>query len=113
MVDPTDSEELLSLVVSTRRHLQRRERVGIRLLSKDHRRAERSASETAPDPSGRSESEGEIFLESSPVSEARSLDELREAIGDCRRCKLWSGRTHLVFGVGNPKANLMFVGEGP
>ncbi len=44
---------------------------------------------------------------------ARTLEELREAIGDCRRCKLWPGRTHIVFGVGNPRAQLMFVGEGP
>ncbi len=41
------------------------------------------------------------------------LAELRAFIGDCRRCKLAGGRTHLVFGVGNPNARLMFVGEGP
>ncbi len=45
--------------------------------------------------------------------QAKSLEELRAAIGDCQRCKLCSGRTHLVFGVGNPNAKLMFVGEGP
>lgn len=44
---------------------------------------------------------------------ACGLAELRDAIGDCQRCKLWKGRTHLVFGVGNPKARVMFVGEGP
>ena len=49
----------------------------------------------------------------SPVFRAATLDQLRDAIGDCRRCKLSSGRTHLVFGVGNPNAELMFVGEGP
>jgi len=38
---------------------------------------------------------------------------LREEIGECRRCKLHEGRTHLVFGVGNPRAELLFVGEGP
>ena len=42
-----------------------------------------------------------------------TLDALRELIGDCRRCKLHSGRTKLVFGSGNPEAELMFVGEGP
>src|SRR5579885_3026124 len=41
------------------------------------------------------------------------LAALREAIGDCRRCKLAPHRTHLVFGVGNPQARLVFVGEGP
>jgi DNA polymerase len=38
---------------------------------------------------------------------------IRRDLGDCRRCKLAGGRTNLVFGVGNPSAELMFVGEGP
>jgi uracil-DNA glycosylase len=38
---------------------------------------------------------------------------IREEIGDCKRCKLAGGRTTLVFGVGDPSAELMFVGEGP
>jgi DNA polymerase len=42
-----------------------------------------------------------------------TLEDLRADIGDCQRCKLASGRTHLVFGVGNPKARIVFVGEGP
>jgi uracil-DNA glycosylase len=36
-----------------------------------------------------------------------------EDIGDCRRCRLHEGRTKLVFGVGNDKSPLVFVGEGP
>jgi DNA polymerase len=47
------------------------------------------------------------------VQKVESLEELRAEIGDCRRCKLCTGRTHIVFGVGNPHARLMFVGEGP
>ncbi len=46
-------------------------------------------------------------------AEPRSLDEIRSELGDCQRCKLCSGRTNIVFGVGNPKAELVFVGEGP
>ncbi len=42
-----------------------------------------------------------------------TLEALREFIGDCQRCKLAAGRTNLVFGIGNSKAELMFVGEGP
>ncbi len=42
-----------------------------------------------------------------------SLTRIREDIGDCKRCKLHKGRTKIVFGVGNPKAELVFVGEGP
>jgi DNA polymerase len=38
---------------------------------------------------------------------------LREEIGECSRCKLAGGRNKLVFGVGRPDAELMFVGEGP
>ncbi len=38
---------------------------------------------------------------------------IREALGACARCALAGGRTQLVFGVGNPRAELMFVGEGP
>lgn len=41
------------------------------------------------------------------------LDSLREEIGDCKRCKLCSFRTNIVFGVGNTQADLVFVGEGP
>jgi len=47
------------------------------------------------------------------IRAAESLEELRRELGDCRRCKLCSGRTNIVFGVGNPDARLMFVGEGP
>ena len=41
------------------------------------------------------------------------LDRVVEEIGDCKRCKLHRTRKHIVFGVGNPKARLMFVGEAP
>jgi uracil-DNA glycosylase len=42
-----------------------------------------------------------------------SLDAIRADLGDCRRCKLAPGRKNIVFGAGNPKAELMFVGEAP
>ena len=44
---------------------------------------------------------------------SRTLEDLERRIGDCRRCKLWRGRTRLVFGEGSPQARLVFVGEGP
>jgi uracil-DNA glycosylase family 4 len=47
-------------------------------------------------------------------SAAEALVGIREDIGDCTRCKLHAlGRTQVVFGVGNPEAGLMFVGEAP
>lgn len=42
-----------------------------------------------------------------------ALRALREDIGDCRRCKLSKGRTHLVFGEGDANARIMFIGEAP
>jgi uracil-DNA glycosylase family 4 len=42
-----------------------------------------------------------------------SLDEVRHHLGDCKRCGLCEGRNTIVFGSGNPRADLMFIGEGP
>jgi DNA polymerase len=42
-----------------------------------------------------------------------TLPQILADIGDCRRCRLHEGRHKLVFGVGNPAAPLVFVGEGP
>jgi uracil-DNA glycosylase len=47
-------------------------------------------------------------------SSADGLTAVRTEIGDCTRCKLHAqGRRQIVFGVGNPDADLMFVGEAP
>ena len=45
----------------------------------------------------------------SPVS----LQAIRSELGDCRRCKLHPYRTQIVFGIGNPQAKLVFIGEAP
>jgi DNA polymerase len=42
-----------------------------------------------------------------------TLLELEREAADCTRCPLAGGRTHVVFGMGNPQADLMFVGEAP
>lgn len=44
---------------------------------------------------------------------SESLEKIRKELGDCQRCKLGKTRKNLVFGVGNPEARLVFVGEGP
>jgi uracil-DNA glycosylase len=45
---------------------------------------------------------------------AQALRAIREDIGDCTRCRLAKqGRKQIVFGVGNPRAELMFIGEAP
>jgi uracil-DNA glycosylase family 4 len=44
---------------------------------------------------------------------AASLQAVRDDLGDCQRCRLAGGRKTIVFGQGNPEAELMFVGEAP
>jgi len=91
--------------------LERRQRVGIRTLARG------TPLEVKPVLAGKDNLLGgtvdDLFAENSAALQTQSLEELRAAIGDCQRCKLCSGRTNLVFGVGNPHAALMFVGEGP
>lgn len=48
-----------------------------------------------------------------PTPNSELLAKLRTDIGDCQRCRLGKTRTNLVFGVGNPDARIVFVGEGP
>lgn len=55
----------------------------------------------------------DVAIEPSVLAAVSSLEELRCEIGECQRCPLGSTRTTLVFGVGDPRARLMFVGEAP
>ncbi|MBL4818916.1 MAG: hypothetical protein JKY15_06785, partial [Deltaproteobacteria bacterium] len=59
----------------------------------------------------------EAGFELEPSAESKvvvqDLESLRQEIGDCKRCKLCASRQNLVFGVGNPNADLVFVGEAP
>jgi uracil-DNA glycosylase len=45
--------------------------------------------------------------------ELASIEELRRELGDCRRCHLAAQRKNIVFGEGNPRARIVFVGEAP
>ena len=45
--------------------------------------------------------------------ENETLEQIREDLGDCQRCRLAKTRKTIVFGQGNPHAELVFVGEGP
>jgi uracil-DNA glycosylase family 4 len=48
-----------------------------------------------------------------PGVRSLSLDDVREELGECQRCKLASSRHSIVFGAGSPEADLVFVGEAP
>jgi uracil-DNA glycosylase family 4 len=47
------------------------------------------------------------------MSASKMLQRIRDELGACRRCRLSEKRTHLVFGQGNPDADLVFIGEAP
>ncbi len=114
MADNSDAAEFAALTASLRRHLRQRQHAGIRTLPKTE------LSEIKPVIVKEAEAESalggtaaDLFADNKAALQADSLENLRAAIGDCKLCKLCSGRTHIVFGVGNPRAKLMFVGEGP
>ena len=54
-----------------------------------------------------------LVPEARPWPERPTLAEVRAALGECTRCRLAQGRTQIVFGDGDPAADLLFVGEGP
>jgi len=54
-----------------------------------------------------------IYENDFDLSKINSLEELQNMSGDCARCGLRGGCSGVVFGEGNPKARLMFIGEGP
>jgi DNA polymerase len=89
--------ELRDLVIGLRHHLEEEKRLGLEGWS---RRSSAPRPEPSPQPSA------------APLS-STTLEGVREELGDCRRCKLHSTRTQIVFGSGNPQAKLVFVGEGP
>ena len=101
-------------------HLRYYEELGVSGISRDPRwRVRAGGADTAAATMPAPDAVAEVAADPAPslagalVDGAGRLRVIREQIGDCTRCKLHSGRTNLVFGVGNPEARLMFVGEGP
>ena len=102
-------------------HLRFYEELGVAGINRDARWRQRGESEIGNRPSEIGLPEHEWTVNTSqaiPLTLARSpqeaLDMIRTEIGDCTRCKLHTlGRRQIVFGVGNPSADLMFVGEAP
>lgn len=54
-----------------------------------------------------------LFGEAPGRIEGETLDQIRADLGECQRCKLAPHRKKIVFGAGNPRAQLVFIGEGP
>ena len=89
-------------------HLQYFSEMGVAGISRDPQWRTRAEQGTSVEPAS-------VVASAVDTLTAESLDAIKEEIGvDCRRCKLCSlGRTQIVFGVGHPRAPLMFVGEAP
>ena len=75
-------------------------------------RTSQSVATAAPSPAPRATAPATDEPSARPTG-AAGLAVVREDLGDCQRCKLAPLRTKLVFGVGNPNAHLVFVGEAP
>jgi DNA polymerase len=105
-----DADELATMAFTLRRHLDRRVRAGIRSIPRQVNNTRMAPKDTR---NSLASAGDDLFAPANSLYQVASLEQLRDAIGDCRRCKLCAGRTNLVFGVGNPNARLMFVGEGP
>lgn len=125
------SDELNDVALELRRHLAWQESDGLRTVL-----AERSAAKAPPPlaqtlqrPAG--QPSAPVARVAPPAVPARApvaapkvqppaavvtgetLDEVRRELGECTRCKLCNGRKTIVYGSGNPRAELVFVGEGP
>ncbi len=118
------------LLEETRRVLAAQAELGLRGAPVPERFLERPKPEprrAAPGPSRPWHTKAPAIAPSAPASSAAApadlaairvtgepgLAEVRAVLGDCTRCPLHRGRTNLVFGVGDPDARLMFIGEGP
>ena len=103
------SDEVTEIAAELRRHLAWQEADGSRLIWKDPN----VVGVAAPQPLIAKAAAPIAVVARAEVGARRTLDEIRSELGDCRRCKLCGGRTQIVFGSGNPRAELMFVGEAP
>lgn len=92
-------DELLETVADIRAHIEFQLALGVRDMESPHL--------------GSQPAVVAAVQERIMAAQPSSLDEIRADIGDCKRCKLHKGRKNIVFGEGNPRASLVFVGEGP
>jgi len=98
-------------------HLKYYRDLGVDGISKDaawrHRESGRQAETGSVGPVETAVESGPVVPVRASAGQVLELQEIRDDIGDCTRCKLHKGRTNIVFGVGDPHARLMFIGEGP
>jgi uracil-DNA glycosylase family 4 len=92
-------------------HLTFAQELGVTGTSRDRAWRQRAVGDQSPPEPSRPEPSPP---EPGSTTQGEALAAVRADIGDCTRCKLHGlGRKQIVFGVGNPDADLMFVGEAP
>ena len=115
----TDGHEAAELVAALRSYLEELQETGVDGLP---RQAAPRATEVpvaasqpvtgpATSPQASKTAASAVASPFPPASE--TLEQIRADLGDCQRCGLGNRRSHLVYGVGNPHARLVFVGEAP
>jgi len=112
-----DAGEIAEIQAELRRHLEWLRDAGVAEIDLPARspsapRAPLPEPPAAPLREGDGRARGRYALSDKGCGSAALL-RIREDVGECSRCKLAGGRTNLVFGVGKPNAQLVFVGEGP
>lgn len=117
-------KEFLDIVAEVRAHLEYQRALGVRSIGIGAR--EITGPAVQPAPVSLPKRELPVAAPAPPVAKApvaavtpaqagqpATLEAVREEMGECTRCKLHTGRKNIVFGEGDPKASIVFVGEGP
>lgn len=111
------SDDAQDIARELRRHLAWQESDGSRILLREPGAISAPApvAQAKPAPAVAQSKPAPVQAPPAPagVSLGSTLEEIRTTLGDCKRCKLCTGRKQIVFGSGNPRAELVFVGEGP
>jgi DNA polymerase len=124
VAEPDPPQALRALIAQFRTHLEARGRsglLGVKVAPSPRSAAAPAAAVVAIAPAPQPVAEAPAAMDDpavetpaeKPRTGAHGLKLLRDDIGDCQRCKLWPSRKNLVYGVGNPDAELVFVGEAP
>lgn len=100
-----DRNELAGIIASARMHLEMEQSLGVERMPFDPKK-KRTKVRRAP-----AAAESRPAMDAS--EKAKALAAVEKELKACCRCGLGEGRTNLVFGVGNPSADLMFIGEAP
>ncbi|MGB5986403.1 MAG: uracil-DNA glycosylase [Desulfobacterales bacterium] len=104
----TGVPDVSQLIVQLQQYLRWQQAHGCRGVSCSAQTRQILASWSGPQTARRKKS----FVETASAPQ-ESLEQIREDLGECRRCRLHAGRAHIVFGAGSSRARLMFVGEAP